>query len=862
MRLSRRILVLAASLAAASSAAFGYAHWVYFSGRSAPFTPIPAIFNVASLTNNTVPYFVSNQPPSPLMPGDSFANILSQIQAAANVWNQVPGSIIRVGFGGVVNIGNPAQTAPGIDVVFGNDVPPGLLAFTTLTVDSSKVASSPAFVPIMRSTITLPGNMTTPNQIGSYDDLFFLIAAHEFGHALGLQHTLTSGLMATQYTSATTKSAPLSPDDIAGISMLYPTQSYAAGTGTISGTVLAGGKAVNLANVVALSANGVAISTLTNPDGIFQIQGVPPGQYYVYAGPLPLPQQGEAYPDNIVPPQDPSGNPFPASTGFDTEFYPATRNIAQASKFTLAAGQVIGGINFNLQTVSGAPFISYVETKVNSYYGGTANSPSLYPGNWQVFLYGSGITTSSGLASGLSVSAIGPASVVPKSLVYNSGYAEVTLAVGSVTSASPVALVLNLPNDMYVLPYALFAVPDLPPWITGVTGSTNASGVTTVNLAGSNLTGTTVLFDGVQAQVLSTNSDGSLTVAAPPAAPGYTAYVEAVAPSSDGQTSWQELGSTVPYSFTYPAPIGASGTTGPSIVVNSGLLLPGATALLDIIGVGTNFMSGQVSIGLGSSDISAGQIFVLNPQRLLANVTVSPRAIAGPVDVTVTSGLQTLSLSAVLQVQPANPNQMTLLGPVLNQATGLVGTPAGGIALIPTSGLPQNLPGWSLQIDGFTAQFQLINGVLWAQVPAGIPPASEYPAAIVQLISPDHSVVIPSVVMQINAPPPVITAIVDSASGPVSPTTPIQAGHTLTVSVTGLTQSLTGDGLSSTQITIGGASGTVVVTPLTITPGPAPDSYQIQFTLGPNVPTGPNEWIEVGIGTRISAQTPLNILPS
>ena len=862
MRFLRRVLVLAASLAAASSAAFGYAHWVYFSGHSAPYTPIPAIFNVASLTNNTVQYFVSNQPPSPIMPGDSFANILSQIQAAANVWNQVPSSIIRVGFGGVVSIGSPAQSAPGIDVVFGNDVPPGLIGFTTLTIDSSKVASNPAFVPVIRSTITLPGNMTSPNQLGSYDDLFFLIAAHEFGHALGLQHTLTSGLMATQYTSATTKSAPLSPDDIAGISSLYPTQSYAAGTGTISGTVLAAGKAANLSSVVALSTSGIAVSTLSNPDGSFQIQGVPPGQYYVYAGPLPSPQQGEAYPDNIFPPQDPSGSPFPASTGFDTEFYPATRNIAQASKLTLAAGQVIGGINFNLQTVSGAPFIGYVETKVNSYYGGVANSPSLYPGNWQVFLYGPGVTTSNGLAAGLSVSAIGPASVVPKSLTYNSGYAEISLAVGPVTSSSPVALVLNLPNDMYVLPYALFAVPDLPPWITGVTGSTSISGVPSVTVAGSNLTGATVLFDGVQAQVLSTNSDGSLTVAAPPAPPGYTAFIEALAPPNDGQTSWQELGSTVPLSFTYPAPIGAASTTGPSIVVNSGLLLPGATALLDIIGVGTNFVSGQVGIGLGSSDISVGQIFVLNPQRLLANVTVSPRALAGLIDLSVTSGLQTLSLKAVLQVQPANSNQMTLLAPVVNQATGLVGTPAGGVALIPTSGLPQNLPGWSLQIDGFPAQFQFINGVLWVQIPTGIPPASEYPAAIVQLISPDRSVVIPSVVMQINAPPPVITAVVDSASGPVSPTTPIQAGNTLTVSVAGLTQSLTGTGLSSTQITIGGASGTVVVTPLTITPGPAPDSYQIQFTIAPNVPTGPNEWIEVGIGTRISAPTPLNILPS
>ena len=85
-----------------------------------------------------------------------------------------------------------------------------------------------------------------------------------------------------------------------------------------------------MANVVALSANGTAISTLSNPDGTFVIQGVPPGQYYVYASPLPPPQTGETYPDNIVPPEDSPGNPFPANTGFDTEFLGGTRNWTQS----------------------------------------------------------------------------------------------------------------------------------------------------------------------------------------------------------------------------------------------------------------------------------------------------------------------------------------------------------------------------------------------------------------------------------------------------------------------------------------------------------------------------------------------------
>ncbi len=113
MGTARRFLLLAASLAAVSSVASGYAHWVFFSGRNAPFNPVPAMFNLSNLTNNTVSYFISDQGPGPLMPGDSEANIVSQIQAAANVWNQVPTSIIRVGFGGFSTVntaaGHPAS---------------------------------------------------------------------------------------------------------------------------------------------------------------------------------------------------------------------------------------------------------------------------------------------------------------------------------------------------------------------------------------------------------------------------------------------------------------------------------------------------------------------------------------------------------------------------------------------------------------------------------------------------------------------------------------------------------------------------------------------------------------------------------
>jgi hypothetical protein len=865
MGTTRRLLMLAASLAAVSSVASGYAHWVFFASRSAPFNPVPAMFSLASLPNNTVSYFISDAGPGPLMPGDSEANIVSQIQAAANVWNQVQTSTIRVAFGGFSTAGTPAaqsQTTPGIDVVFSDDVPPGLLAITHLTLLSSEVSSvanGAGFVPIHRSTITLRKNLTSPFPLASYDDLFFVMTAHEFGHALGLQHTLTSSLMSTAVTSAASKAAPLSADDIAGVSLLYPTQSYLQSVGTIQGTVSVSGKGVNMANVVALSASGVAVSTLSNPDGTYQIQGVPPGQYYIYASPLPPAQTGESYPDNIVPSEDSLGNPFNANTGFDTEFFGGTRDWTQSATANVFAGATVPQVNFNLQSRPG-PAISYVYAI--GYEGQVAvEPPFLVAGSRQNILFtGPGMTTTNGaLVSGLGVTAVGVgagASLEAKSLMAYYGDGLITVDAGQVQSTTPVAMAVTLPTDMYVLPSAFFVVPTAAPSITGVTGTTDAFGNTTVNLTGSNLNAATaIVFDGAPASLISANSDGSLTVAAPPASAGYTAYIEALAPN--GQTSWQDLGTTIPPSYTY------SGPQNPSITLNSGLLAPGTDSLVDIIGVNTSFVNGHVSVGLGSSDIVVDQVWVLNPQRIQLNVTVSPQAQPGPVDLTVVSGLQQVALHGVLQVQTPSQNQMTLRTPVLNDYTSLDGTPAGGTAVISTAGVPLNLAGWTLQVDFVSTPFQMGGGnLIQVQIPPGTAPG----AATVQLLPPSGmNAAIPPVVMQVDLPPPVIVAAANASGTLISASNAVHLGDTVTLSVTGLTQSSTGAGLSQTQIFVGPPGQTVAIaTPLTILPGPQSDSYQIQFVLGPNVPYGPQEPVVVGIGTRLSdasgTLTYLNIL--
>src|SRR5579863_2869789 len=270
--ISRRWMARLAALVAGSflltSTGSAYYYYTYFNGTSSPFTPIVARFDLNTLNNNTVPFFVSGTGPSTMYPGDSMAAMLSQISAAANVWNNVSTSSIRLAYGGFFNPGT-TEAAPGIQIEFSDDIPPGLLALSIPTIVGGfdKGPNGTTFLPIYLSLMQLPSDMINYFSGPSYSEEFFVTVVHEFGHTLGLQHTLASSVMSTLNTSASSKATPLGDDDVAGISLLYPTSNYLATVGSISGTVTMNGAGVNLASVVAISPSNQAIATLTNPDG-------------------------------------------------------------------------------------------------------------------------------------------------------------------------------------------------------------------------------------------------------------------------------------------------------------------------------------------------------------------------------------------------------------------------------------------------------------------------------------------------------------------------------------------------------------------------------------------------------------------
>ena len=94
-----------------SSAASGYYHYIHFATRSGPYTPIPEKFDVGALRNKTVFYFISDQGPAQLAPGDTLTGLVSQIRLAAKTWDSVTSSDLRIAFGGY-EAASTAQNAP------------------------------------------------------------------------------------------------------------------------------------------------------------------------------------------------------------------------------------------------------------------------------------------------------------------------------------------------------------------------------------------------------------------------------------------------------------------------------------------------------------------------------------------------------------------------------------------------------------------------------------------------------------------------------------------------------------------------------------------------------------------------------
>lgn len=269
-------------------------------------TPAAAYLKLGTMLNGQVVdvtwqqqpigYFVSDYAGN----GVSAADLRGALARAAATWSGVDSATVRFEFQGMTaalpEVVDGRTTIgfldrPDLDQVLG--VTSFLLDSTTGAIVEADVFFNSRFV----WSVSAEG---TPGRVDLES-----VALHELGHLLGLGHSAigetertSSGnrrLLATGASmfpiammAGSVAERVLHPDDVAGVSDLYPAANTVDTTGGIVGRVTKNGQGLLGAHVVAFNPEtGELIGNFTlNPDGEFVIARLPPGPYILRVEPV------------------------------------------------------------------------------------------------------------------------------------------------------------------------------------------------------------------------------------------------------------------------------------------------------------------------------------------------------------------------------------------------------------------------------------------------------------------------------------------------------------------------------------------------------------------------------------------------
>lgn len=232
--------------------------------------------------------------------GVSASQFQTAVAAGFATWEAVPTASIAFQFVGFTSA-VPFED-DGI-ATFGFDAQPDLdrvLGATSFLVDvlTGEIVESDVFFNSI-----FPWSTAAAGQASSFD--LQSVATHEIGHFVGLGHSalgeteirsdggrrvLASGAVMFPISSGrgSTSDRTLQPDDIAGVSDLYPDGGFSDDTGAVAGRVVRNGSAVTGAHVVAFNPRtGTLIGGFSlGEGGAFQIGGLTPGAHVIRVEPL------------------------------------------------------------------------------------------------------------------------------------------------------------------------------------------------------------------------------------------------------------------------------------------------------------------------------------------------------------------------------------------------------------------------------------------------------------------------------------------------------------------------------------------------------------------------------------------------
>ncbi len=284
-------------------------------------TGVRYFWDLSAYPNGAVPYFVNPTLPAGATaiepPGTSAKDLVALTRAAFQMWQDVPTSTIRFTFKGTTTLTNGFD---GINVV--TFAPVGTLSSDGQNFFTVALQAGPVSIPgggtiiakaagqILDDDIVISPNPSFPFSIAEGVTPAGFIALdgllmHETGHFAGLDHSGVANAVMYGFTNLGRGHINKAPkeDDILGISVLYPTPDFVAGTGEINGNVFDAKSApVFGANVVALDASGrIAATTLSGvattasdgtptgwgkQSGKYVLKGLRPGSYTLIAEPL------------------------------------------------------------------------------------------------------------------------------------------------------------------------------------------------------------------------------------------------------------------------------------------------------------------------------------------------------------------------------------------------------------------------------------------------------------------------------------------------------------------------------------------------------------------------------------------------